>query len=132
MTPLGDDDFVWTFPTFLLARNFVTDAAGNIKVNNNLQFIAPAVNSNFEQGIAMFTDRHLAEEYLKLTGPELGLRLMELRGPRALAQFLRFAPKKYRYVAVDPNRKTGMIHAMSISELLRALEERDSPSGRHS
>ena len=133
MTPLSDDDFVWTFPTYLLARNFVTDhTTGDVYFNPDLQFIAPAVNPTGEQGVAMFTDRHLAEEYLELTSPELGMRLLKISGPQALAYFLRNAPKKYRYVAVDPNRKTGMIHAMPISEVLRALDERDDRTGKNS
>jgi hypothetical protein len=129
---IGDQDFVWTFPTYLLAKNFATDAAGNIKFNKNLQFIAPAVNPSGEQGIATFTDRHLAEEYLELTNPELGMRLMELRGPRALGQFLLHAPKKYRYLAVDPNRKTGIIRGLLISAVLAALEGRGDRTGQGS
>ena len=133
MTPLGDADFVWTFPTFLLARNFVTDpATGNIMFNTDLKFIAPAVAPTGEQGIAMFTDRHLAEEYLELTSPELGMRLLKISGPQALAYFLRNAPKKYRYVAVDPNRTTRVIRGFLIQAVLQALDGRDDPTGKDS
>ena len=89
MTPLGDDDFIWTFPTYLLARNFATDpATGNIMFNTDLKFIAPAVAPTGEQGVAMFTDRYLAEEYLAQTNPELGMRLLEIPSEGA-GDFLR-------------------------------------------
>lgn len=123
---IGDNDFVWTFPTFLLARNFVVDpATGDVRFGSDLQFIAPLVNPRGEQGIAMFTDRYLAEEYLALCKTQRDMRLMKIPDRLALINFLRNGPKKYRWVAVDPNRKTGMIHAMPIQGLLRALEESD-------
>ena len=129
MTPLGEFDFVWTFPTFLLARNFVTDSAtGNIMFNYDLQFIAPAVAATGEQGIAMFTDRHLAEEYLELIGPELGMRLLEISGPHQLGYFIRNVSKKYRYVAVDPNCKTGVIRSLLIEDVLKCIDEADEPT----
>ena len=123
-------EFVWTFPTYLLARNFVVDpATGNILFNRDLQFIAPAVNPSGEQGIAMFTDRDLAEEYLAQTNPALGMSLLELSGPTQLRDFLRHAPRKYRYVAVDPNRTTRIIRGILIPAVLAAIEGRDKPSG---
>ena len=131
MTPLGNDDFVWTFPTFLLARNFVTDhTTGDVYFNPDLQFIAPAVTPTGEQGVAMFTDRHLAEEYLEQTDPQLGMKLLKISGPQALAYFLRNGAKKYRYVAVDPNRKTRTIQVIPIQLVLQALDERDDPTGK--
>lgn len=133
MTPLGDNDFVWTFPTFLLARNFVTDhTTGDIYFNPDLQFIAPMVNPEGEQGVAMFTDRDLAEEYLALTSPELGMRLMEIFDAKALAYFLRNGAKKYRYLAVDPNRKTRTIRVIPVQAVLAAIDERDSPAAGRS
>ena len=119
---IGDDDFVWTFPTYLLARNFVTDhTTGDIYFNPDLQFIAPAVAPTGEQGVAMFTDLNLAEEYLEQTSPQLGMRLLEISGPKALGYFLRNGAKKYRYVAVDPNRKTGVIRGILIQAVLKAI-----------
>jgi hypothetical protein len=127
---IGDDDFVWTFPSYLLAKNFVTDpATGNVMFNKDLQFIAPLVTPAGEQGIAMFTDLQLAEEFLEQTNPQLGLRPMEISGPQALGYFLRNAPKKYRYVAVDPNRKTGIIRSFLIQTVLQSLADRDNPTG---
>jgi hypothetical protein len=133
MTPLGDDDFVWTFPTYLLAKNFAVDhTTGDIYFNTDLQYIAPAVAPTGEQGIGMFTDLHLAEEYLELTSPELGLRPLEISSSKMLRDFLRHAPKKYRYVAVDPNRKTGVIRAFLIQKVLQALDGRDDGTGKDS
>ena len=76
---IGEDDFVWTFPTFLLARNFVTDpVTGDVHFNRDLQFIAPMVNPRGEQGIAMFTDRHLAEEFLEMCKTNRDMRLLKI------------------------------------------------------
>jgi hypothetical protein len=125
---INDEDFVWTFPTYLLAKNFATDpTTGNITFNRDLQFIAPAVSPKMEQGIAMFTDLDLALEYLELCSPELGIRPMEIFHRGALAYFLRNAPKKYRYVTIDPNRKTGIIRALLIRDVLKALDDPIDP-----
>ena len=97
------EGFVWTFPCYILAATPVGDTdAGDVAIDSNLQFIAPEIGPpGGEQGIAIFTDAHLAEEYRDQTDSKLNLSLLEFATPSQLKAFLERAQDQYRHVVVD-------------------------------
>ena len=117
------EGFVWTVPCYILAATPVvyTDAGGAV-IGSNLQFIAPELGPpGGEQGIAIFTDAHLAEEYRDQTDSKLNLSLMQFATPSQLKAFLERAQDQYRRVVVDLNRKVPKGRVFLIHELISEL-----------
>jgi hypothetical protein len=113
------EPFVWTFPTFVLARNYTKDArTGIIDIDDDaIEFFTP------EQHIALFTDSHLAQECLQQLSPDLGLSILTIPTPIALKNLLLKGRNAHEWVAVDPNPKTRIARLVSLADVLAAIEE---------
>ncbi|HJQ79978.1 MAG TPA: hypothetical protein VJ828_08490 [Lacipirellulaceae bacterium] len=112
-------------PCYILAADGYTvdPKSGQVAYDEKLQFLAEGVGATDEQAVVLFTDRHLADEYLENMGEEFPLLVLEIPNNDALKRFLGLAAVVYRFASIDPNPKTGTIRAgLAIGEMLQNLD----------
>ncbi len=108
-------EFEFTFPSYALASDYNTNpVTGIIELDSSIQFVAP--NMPEEQQLAIFTDRHLAEEYLKVSSSTADL--IAFATEPDLLTFLHQVKHRFRCIVVDLNPKTGIGRSLVIRSLL--------------
>lgn len=120
---MESSEFLWTMPCYILATNFTRNPeTGDVVFDDNIRIVAPEKSPGGEKRIAIFTDSHLAQEYLEQSDPALNLSVLEFRSPVPLKSFLENAQHHHQYVVVDLNRKTRIGRNFLIQELLPELD----------
>ena len=117
------DDYAWTFPIYLLATDYSMDAATETVIfDEKIRFVTPESYPGGPRAIALFTDRHLAEEFRDQMTSGTKVDLLPFVSPAALKSFLVRAQEDYLAVVVDVNRKTRRTQPFAILELIPVLE----------
>lgn len=129
---LPTDGFLWIFPCFILARNHQSDPETGAVLWDKLRFVVPEFELHGERGIAIFTDRHLAEDYRDHMESRYVVEPFEFPTPSALLEFLGWARDRYRRILVDMSREhqrptlTVAIETV-MSEIGRQTDHQDDP-----
>jgi hypothetical protein len=114
-----------TTPCYILAVDGYTvdSKSGQVVYDHNLQFLTESVGATDEQAVVVFSERRIAEDYLKHMDDEFGLRPLEIPNNDSLKSFLRLAMQVYRFACIDPDPETGdMRGGLTIEEILQNLE----------
>jgi hypothetical protein len=117
--------FFVTPPCYILAvEGYAVDpTSGEAVYDENLQFLTQGVGPTDEPAVVLFTERHLAEEYLAHMDEQFGLRPLEIPNNDAFKRFLRLATSVYRIASIDPDPKTGMMAAgLMIEDMLQNVD----------
>lgn len=115
---MNDNEFLWSFPCFLLAKNVRYDATGDVEWHDDLAF--KVVGKAGDERILIFTDKALAEEYRESINDN-DLHAIPLNTAANFRWFLGRAALKHRLIVVDLNRKTMVGQEFSIEPLLEQL-----------
>ena len=115
-------DFLWQFPCYVLATAQNTSPlTGEVLFDDKLRFVAPSVVPGEKQGIAIFTDSAMADEFRELSRSPDSLKLAAIPNQDALRSFLQIAERQFQHVAIDLNRKTRLARLFLIQEILDQL-----------
>ena len=114
-----------TTPCYILAvEGYSVDPTTQQAVyDERLQFVTQDVGTSDELAVVIFTDRRLAEEYLRQMDVDFPLQALEISNRESLKSFLRLATAAYRVASIDPDPETGTMHAgVLIEEVLQNLD----------
>ena len=115
-------EFLWMFPCYILANNYIRTPGGNPVFDENIRFATPTIAPGRSPAIAIFTDSDAANEFVQCTYPNQQIDLLELPDTTSLKRFLDVAVHDYRYLAVDLNAKNRSLRMMLIDDVLAHLE----------
>jgi len=116
-------NFLWQFPCYILATTHKTSPlTGEVLFDEKLRFVAPAVLPGGKQGIAIFTDSALADEFRELSRSPKSVTLAAIPNQGTLRSFLQIASHQLQHVAIDLNRKTRLARLFLIQEILDQLD----------
>lgn len=102
---MDPSQFAWTFPVYILAKNYTMDGLSeSVVFDDRIRFATPEITPNGPRAIALFTDLDMAREFQEESPDKLDA--VPFTSPAALRAFLERARNDYSFVAVDVNRKT--------------------------
>ena len=109
--------FLFKFPMYVLASEYTRDSEGKIKLDDRIQFAAPEYGGY--ACLALFTDEHLAEDFLEVH-PDRGDMVAFPLDPDNLLTLLRRFAQNCERIAIDPYRKVRrgrqvLLHAFAES-----------------
>jgi hypothetical protein len=121
---MDDEPFLWNFPCYAVIKNDCnTDpVTGDVVLDEKLRFIAPAMSQGGEQRIALFTDSHLADDFIQQVAPNQGMGRLKIGNPIFLATFLRTYQHLFQHLVVDPNPKTRIGRMFDLREAAEKFE----------
>jgi hypothetical protein len=114
------ETFVWTFPLFILAGNFLTDASGNPTFHADTYYVAPKADGKHH--LAIFTDADLAQTYIERCNPALGLKALACN-PGEMLRLLKLAGDRWPGFLIDPSPVGRPSRAAPFSVLIGAIEQ---------
>jgi hypothetical protein len=120
---MSASDFAWTFPVYILARNYQMDpATESVIFDENIRFITPEAFPNGPRAIALFTDADLGEDFRDQGQDISGVDLLPFHSPAALRGFLARAMSDYQVAVVDLNRKTRRCTPFTLAEVISEMD----------
>lgn len=116
-------EFVWTFPCYILARDFRTDPeSGNVSLDVHTRIVAPDVAGDGNKHVAIFTDADLAEMFRERSPMAADMQPVEFATPASLKAFLDAIQVNFQFAAIDLNPQTRVCRSFLIGEMLPALD----------